>query len=247
MPGTRQVKFNPAKYMSASALTHKTVHVPAGHVFYSQGDDANAIFYLESGRAKLIVVSKRGKEATVSLMVAHDFIGEESLAGAAGTHSVSAVAITPCVALKLDRDEMILMLHKEHEFSDMFLKFVLTRAIRTQEDLVDQLFNNSEKRLARTLLLMAQFGNSGVPQTLIPPVTQEALADMIGTTRSRVSKFMNRFRKMGYITYNGRIHVHKSLLNIVLHDKLPEQNTKRPVILDPERTPAEKRRRAKVV
>jgi CRP-like cAMP-binding protein len=247
MPGTKQAKFNPARYMSASALMHKTVRVLAGQVFYSQGDDANAIFYLESGRAKLIVLSKRGKEATVSLMVAHDFIGEESLAGAAGIHAATAMAITPCVALKLDREEMVQLLHREHEFSDLFLKFVLARAIRTQEDLVDQLFNNSEKRLARTLLLMAQFGDSGVPQTLIPPVTQEALAEMIGTTRSRVSKFMNRFRKMGYVTYNGRIHVHKSLLNVVLHDKLPEQNAKRPVNLDPERTPAEKKKRAKIV
>ena len=247
MPGTKQMKFNPARYMSASALTHKTVHMQAGHVFYSQGDEANAIFYLESGRAKLIVVSKRGKEATVSLMVAHDFIGEESLAGVAGFHAATAMAITPCVALKLKREEMIQLLHREHEFSDNFLKFVLARAIRTQEDLVDQLFNNSEKRLARTLLLMAQFGELGEPQTLIPPVTQEALAEMIGTTRSRVSKFMNRFRKMGYITYNGRIHVHKSLLNVVLHDKLPEQNARRPVILDPERTAAEKKKRAKIV
>jgi CRP-like cAMP-binding protein len=129
----------------------------------------------------------------------------------------------------------------------MFLKFILTRAIRTQEDLIDQLFNNSEKRLARTLLLMAQFGDPGEPQTLIPPVTQEALAEMVGTTRSRVSKFMNRFRKLGYVAYNGRIHVHKSLLNVVLHDKLPEQQAKRPVSLDPERTPSEKKRRAKIV
>jgi len=247
MPGTKNMKFDPARYMSASALTHKTVHVMAGHVFYSQGDQAKSIYYLESGRAKLIVVSQRGKEATVSLMVAHDFIGEESLAGTAGLHSASAIAITACTALKLNREEMVQMLHHEHEFSDMFLKFVLTRAIRTQEDLVDQLFNNSEKRLARTLLLMAQFGDSGTPQTLIPPVTQEALADMIGTTRSRVSKFMNRFRKLGYITYNGRIHVHKSLLNIVLHDKLPDQRTNRPVSLDPKPTPGEIKRRAKAV
>jgi len=246
MPGTRKVKFNPARYMSSSTLTHKTVHVTAGHVFYSQGDHANSIYYLESGRAKLIVVSKRGKEATVALMVAHDFIGEESLAGAAGIHAATAMAITPCTALKLDREEMIQLLHHEHEFSDMFLTFVLTRAIRTQEDLVDQLFNNSEKRLARSLLLMAQFGDSGEPQTLIPPVTQEALAEMIGTTRSRVSKFMNRFRELGYVTYNGRIHVHKSLLNVVLHDRLPEQRAKRPVVLDPERMSGEKERRAKV-
>jgi CRP/FNR family transcriptional regulator, cyclic AMP receptor protein len=213
MPGTRKVKFNPAQYMSASALTHKTVHVPAGHVFYSQGDHANSIYYLESGRAKLIVVSQRGKEATVSLMVAHDFIGEEALAGTAGFRSASAIAITSCTALKLDREELIQMLHHEHEFSDMFLKFVLTRAIRTQEDLVDQLFNNSEKRLARTLLLMAQFGDSGQPQTLIPPVTQEGLAEIIGTTRSRVSKFMNRFRKLGYITYNVSVRANPRLIS----------------------------------
>jgi len=241
------MKFDPALYMSASALTHKTVHVRADHVFYSQGDRADFIYYLQSGRAKLIVVSKRGMEATVSLMVAHDFIGEESLAGTAGLHAASAIAITPCTALKFGRQEMVQMLHDEHGFSDMFLKFVLTRAIRTQEDLVDQLFNNSEKRLARTLLLMAQFGESGEPQTTIPPITQEALAEMIGTTRSRVSKFMNRFRKLGYIAYNGRIHVHKSLLNIVLHDKLPEQTATRAVKLDPERTPAEKAIRAKII
>jgi CRP/FNR family cyclic AMP-dependent transcriptional regulator len=246
MPGTRKVKFDPARYMSASALTHKTVHVMPGHVFYSQGDQAKSIYYLESGRAKLFVVSQSGKEAIVSLMVAHDFIGEESLTGTASIHSTSAMAITACTALKLDREEMVQMLHQEHEFSDMFLKFVVSRAIRTQEDLVDQLFNNSEMRLARTLLLMAQFGDSGTPETIIPPITQEALADMIGTTRSRVSKFMNRFRKLGYITYNGRIHVHKSLLNILLYDK-PRSTTSRPVILAPIGTPAEKKRRAKGV
>jgi CRP-like cAMP-binding protein len=247
MPGTKTVKFNPAQFLSSASLTRKIVHVQAGHVFYSQGDPAQEIFYLESGRAKLVVVSKRGKEATVSLMVAFDFIGEESLAGPSGSHAATAMAITPCTALKLDRDEMIEILHHDHEFSDMFLKFVLTRAIRTQEDLVDQLFNNSEKRLARTLLLMAHFGNAGEPQPMIPPITQEALADMIGTTRSRVSKFMNRFRELGYIDYNGRIHVHKSLLNVVLHDKLPDERASRPVTLDPERTPAEIRKRAKVV
>lgn len=246
VPGTKTVKFNPALYLSASSLTRKTIRVGADHVFYSQGDHADSIYYLESGRAKLVVVSERGKEATVSMMVAHDFIGEESLAGTAGLHAATAMAITPCVALKLDREEMIQLLHSEHEFSDMFLKFVLTRAIRTQEDLVDQLFNNSEKRLARTLLLMAQFGDSGKPRTMIPPVTQEALAEMIGTTRSRVSKFMNRFRKLGYITYNGRIYVHKSLLNVVLHDKLPEQRTKSPVTFEAKGEPAEKKKRSKI-
>jgi CRP/FNR family cyclic AMP-dependent transcriptional regulator len=147
----------------------------------------------------------------------------------------------------LDREEMVRLLHEKHEFSDLFIKFILLRAVRTQEDLVDQLFNNSEKRLARTLLLMAEFGKPGEPHTVIPPITQEALADMIGTTRSRVSKFMNRFRVLGYIQYNGRIHVHKSLLNVVLHDRLPDQRAKLPVILNPERTAAKKKNRAKIV
>jgi len=245
MPGTKVLKFNPAQYLSTSSVKQKTIHLKAGDVFYSQGDPAGSIYYLESGRAKLVVVSERGKEATVSLMMAHDFIGEESLAGTSGLHAATALAITPCIALKLDREEMLRMLNSAHEFSEMFLKFVLTRAIRTQEDLVDQLFNNSEKRLARTLLIMAQFGHSGEPQTMIPPVTQEALAEMVGTTRSRVSKFMNRFRKLGYITYNGRIHIHKSLLNVVLHDKLPEQQTKRPVTLGPKLTIIERNKRAK--
>jgi CRP/FNR family cyclic AMP-dependent transcriptional regulator len=247
MLGSALKKFDPARYMSASSLIHKRVHVLANHAFYSQGDRADSIYYLEAGRAKLVVVSKRGKEATVSLMVAHDFIGEESLAGPEGFHTATAMAITACTVLKLNRDDMVRLLHQEHEFSDMFLKFVLMRAVRTQEDLIDQLFNNSEKRLARTLLLMAQFGESGDPQTLIPPITQEALAEMIGTTRSRVSHFMNRFRKLGYIQYNGRIHIHKSLLNVVLHDKLPEHRTSRPVLLDPGLVLKSKIKRAKLV
>lgn len=140
-----------------------------------------------------------------------------------------------------------MLLHEQHEFSDIFLKFVLLRGVRTREDLVDQLFNNSEKRLARTLLIMAEFGQPGEPESMIPPVTQEQLADMIGTTRSRVSKFMNNFRKLGYISYNGRIHVHKALLNVVLHDRLPDQNARRPVVVDHEMTPAHRKARAKVV
>ena len=246
MPEPRKTKFDLARYLTASSPSHKTIQVASHHVFYTQGDEAKAIYFLQSGRAKLIVVSKRGKEATVCLIVAHDFIGEESLVGTTGFYPATAVAITPCTALKLDRDDMIRLLHEEPEFSDLFLKFVLTKAIRTQADLVDQLFNNSEKRLARTLLLMAQFGDSGVPETMIPPVTQQALAEMIGTTRSRVSKFMNRFRKLNYITYNGRIHVHKSLLNVVLHDEMPDGQASRPVVLEPERTPAEKKKRAKI-
>ena len=150
----------------------------------------------------------------------------------------TATAITACTALKIAREEMIRVMHEEHEFSDLFLKFLLARSMRIQADLVDQLFNSSEKRLARILLLMAEFGKPGEPETLIPKISQETLAEMIGTTRSRVSFFMNRFRKLGFIEYNGRIRVHKSLLNVILHDQLPDDNAVRPKIPDaPRRRP----------
>jgi len=225
------------------------IQVKAGHVFFSQGTNADWMYFIEAGRAKLTVVSKRGKEATVTLLIPGDFIGEESLASESEVHDATAAAITPCKVLKLTRKEMILLLHEQHEFSDIFLKFVLLRGVKTREDLIDQLFNNSEKRLARTLLIMAEFGKPGEPESMIPPVTQEELADMIGTTRSRVSKFMNNFRKLHYIDYNGngRIHIHKALLNVVLHDRLPEQTARRPVVVDHVQTPAHKRARAKVV
>jgi len=247
LSASKKTTFDPVRYLAAAGVARRSIDVKARHVFFAQGGLANSIFYLESGRAKLTVVSKRGKEATVTLLSAGDFIGEESLAGPSGLRIATAVATTPCKALKFDREEMVLLLHERHEFSDLFLKFVLQRGVRTQEDLIDQLFNNSEKRLARTLLLMAEFGSPGEPETVLPPVTQEALADMIGTTRSRVSFFMNRFRKLGYINYNGRIHVHKSLLNVVLHDRLPEQTATQPVILDPPLTPAKKKKRAAIV
>ena len=151
----------------------------------------------------------------------------------------TATALTSCTALRIDRDEMIRVMHEEHLFSDLFLKFLLARGMRTQADLVDQLFNSSEKRLARILLLMAEFGQPGKPETLIPAITQATLADMIGTTRSRVSFFMNRFRRLGFIEYNGRIRVHQSLLNVMLHDQLPEHNAEMPPLPD---TPARSRR-----
>jgi CRP-like cAMP-binding protein len=208
---------------------------------------ADAVFYLQDGRAKLIVISKRGKEATVTLLSKGDFFGEESMAGVGTLRTSTASAISICMVLKIDRDEMIRTLHEEHTFSDLFMKFILNRGIRTQADLVDQLFNSSERRLARILLLMAEFGQPGEPETLIPLVTQETLAEMIGTTRSRVSFFMNRFRKLGYIDYNGRIRVHTSLLNVVLHDALPEENASRPKLLDPPPSPARAAKRARLV
>jgi CRP-like cAMP-binding protein len=220
--------FDPAEFLATAGLGRSLVHLKAKETFFTQGAPANCIFYLQTGRAKITVISKNGKEATITLLTAGDFIGEESIAGVPGLRLASATALTTCSALKIERSQMIHVLHEERAFSDLFLKFLLARSMRTQADLVDQLFNSSEKRLARILLLMAEFGMPGEPETLIPAITQETLAEMIGTTRSRVSFFMNRFRKLGFIEYNGRIRVHKSLLNVVLHDQLPEDNAEKP-------------------
>jgi CRP-like cAMP-binding protein len=205
------------------------------------------VYYLQNGRAKLTVVSKRGKEATVTMLAAGDFFGEESMAGVSELRTSSAMAVSTCAVMKIEKARMLRVLHEEHAFSDFFMQFILTRGIRTQADLVDQLFNSSERRLARILLLMAEFGGPGEPEPLLPPVTQEALAEMVGTTRSRVSFFMNRFRKLGYIEYNGRIRVHTSLLNMVLRDTLPEENATRPVLLDPQPSPARAAKRARLM
>jgi CRP/FNR family cyclic AMP-dependent transcriptional regulator len=240
-------EFQISTFLSDAGLGRKSVRLKAGEHFFAQGDAALFVFYLQTGSAKLTVISKRGKEATIMLFKAGDFIGEDAIAGVIGLRIASATAATACTAMKIERAAMVRVLHDNNAFSEMFLKFVLLRGIRTQEDLVDQLFNSSEKRLARTLLLMAEFGKPGEPETLIPPITQEALAEMIGTTRSRVSYFMNRFRELGYIEYNGRIHVNKSLLNVVLHDQLPEQNSSRPLIVDPPREPSQRATRTRRV
>jgi CRP/FNR family cyclic AMP-dependent transcriptional regulator len=240
---TEPTEFDPAAFLAEAGLGRRIVEVKPKHAFFSQGDHADAVFYLQKGRVKVTVVSEQGKEATITLLSAGDFIGEESIAGVVGRRLASATAISSCKALKIEREEMIRVIHEEHTFSDLFLKFLLARSMRTQADLVDQLFNSSEKRLARILLLMAEFGEPGEPETLIPQITQETLAEMIGTTRSRVSFFMNRFRKMGFIEYNGRIRVHKSLLNVILHDHLTEQNAEKPPIMSvPQVLPALKKR-----
>jgi CRP-like cAMP-binding protein len=210
--------FDPAVFLAKSGPGCKLLRVKAKGDFYTQGQAADCVFYLQSGSAKLTVLSHRGKEATITLLTPGDFVGEEAIAGPRGVRLATATAITPCIALCIDREEMIRVMHQEHAFSDFFLKFLIARGMRTQADLIDQLFNNSEKRLARILLLMAEYGKTAEPESLIPHITQETLAEMIGTTRSRVSFFMNRFRKLGFIEYNGRIRVHKSLLNIILHD-----------------------------
>ena len=218
-------KFDTAVFLANAGLGRRIVEIKAKRAFFTQGNHADAIYYLQKGRAKLTVVSQSGKEATITLLTAGDFIGEESIAAVTGLRMATATAITGCIALKIDRAEMIRVMHEEHAFSDFFLAFLLTRSMRVQADLVDQLFNSSEKRLARILLLMAEFGKPGEPETLLPPITQETLAEMIGTTRSRVSFFMNRFRKHGFVEYNGRIRVHRSLLNIVLHDQLSNHSS----------------------
>ncbi len=224
--------FDLETFLANAGLGRRIVQLKPRDTFFVQGSEADSIFYLQKGRAKLTVVSAAGKEATITLLTAGDFVGEESLA-AQGLRLATATAINACTALKIERAEMIRVMHEEHAFSDLFLKFLLARSMRTQADLVDQLFNSSEKRLARILLLMAEFGKAGEPESVIPKITQESLAEMIGTTRSRVSFFMNRFRKLGFIEYNGRITVHKSLLNVILHDQL-DQNTAAPVL--PEHT-----------
>ena len=222
--------FDLATFLEEAGVGRKLVQLQPKDAFFSQGSSADSIFYLRTGRAKLTVVSQDGKEATVALLSAGEFIGEASLASVGGLHMATATAIVVCTALKIATEEMIRVMHREHSLSEMYLKFLLARSMRTQADLVDQLFNSSEKRLARILLLMAEYGEPGKPEPFIPPITQETLAEMIGTTRSRVSFFMNGFRKLGLIEYkyNGRIRVHKSLLNVVLHDQFSEHIPERP-------------------
>ena len=220
----------PDNFLASAGLGRRIIEFRPDENIFTQGDQADAVFYLHSGRVKLSVVSQTGKEATIALLAGGDFIGEECLATVPGFRTASAVAITACSALRIDRDEMLHEMHQKFSFADMFLEYLLARALRTQADLVDQLFNSSEKRLARILLLMADFGEPGEGTTLIPPITQETLAEMVGTTRSRVSFFMNRFRKLGFISYNGRIQVNQSLLKIVLLDQVPQQDAEQPPI-----------------
>jgi len=211
--------FDTAAFLASAGVGRRVIQFAPKEAFFSQGDSADSVFYLQKGRAKVTVVSPAGKEATIALISAGDFVGEGALAAIPGLRLSTATAVTDCTALRISRAEMIRVMHVEHSFSDLFLKVLLERSMRIQADLVDQLFNSSEKRLARILLLMAEFGQPGDPEQYIPKISQETLAEMIGTTRSRVSFFMNRFRTLGFIEYNGRIKVHKSLLNAVLLDQ----------------------------
>jgi len=211
--------FDPRKFLATIGEGRTVVTVPKKQTIFSQGDAADAVFYIQEGKVRLTVVSKNGKEATLGILNEGEFFGEGGLAGQS-LRMGSASAMTDCELLRIDKKAMTLALHREHTFSDLFVAYLLARNIRYEEDLVDQLFNSSEKRLARILLLLAHFGKDGVPETVIPKISQETLAEMIGTTRSRVSFFMNRFRRLGFLDYKGGsgLQVHSSLLNVVLHD-----------------------------
>ena len=210
--------FDPGEFLSKAGLGRRIVDLEAKQTIFAQGDAADSVFYIQEGSVKLSVISARAKEAVLALLSPGEFLGEDSIPAPHTLRVATATAVTPSKVLKIGRTEMVRVIHEERAFSDLFVKFLLSRTKRIQEDLVDQLFNSSEKRLARVLLLLAQFGKGGKPETTIPKISQETLAEMIGTTRSRVSFFMNRFRKLGFIQYNGDIQVHPSLLNIVLHD-----------------------------
>lgn len=210
-------EFNPDTFLATIGDGRKIVSVAKKGMVFAQGDHADSIFYIQKGKIRLTVVSKAGKEATIGLLNAGNFFGEGALAGQI-LRMGSAAAMTDCELLRVDKKAMMDALHREHTLSDMFVAYLLARNIRYEEDLVDQLFNSSEKRLARVLLMLAHFGKEGVPETVVPKISQETLAAMVGTTRSRVSFFMNRFRKLGFIHYNGSLEVHSSLLNVVLHD-----------------------------
>jgi CRP-like cAMP-binding protein len=209
--------FNPQTLLKQIGNGKTKLTIPKKQVFFSQGDTADAVFYIQAGKVMLSVVSPQGKEAVIVILEPGSFFGEGCLAGQL-VHLATATAVDDARIVRIDKQAMLRLLQDDRTFSALFLTYMLARNVRIQEDLVDQLFNSSEKRLARALLLMARFGKEGKPELVIPKISQETLAAMIGSTRSRVSFFMNRFKKMGLIHYNSGLHVHSSLLNIVLHD-----------------------------
>ena len=210
-------RFNPKIFLAKVSNGKTMLTSPKRQIIFSQGDAADAVFYIQKGRIKLSTLSQEGKEAVVAILEPGNFLGEGCLAGQL-VCMTTATSLENSTLVRIDKQAMIDTLHNEPTFTELFLAYLLARNIRIEEDLVDQLFNSSEKRLARVLLLMAHFGKEGKPEAIIPKVSQEVLAEMIGTTRSRVSFFMNKFRKLGFLDYNGGVHVHSSLLSIVLHD-----------------------------
>ena len=218
MPTKRKDSFDPTVFLSKVGEGRRHIKRRRGQTLFSQGERADAIFYIHQGKVKLTVVSAQGKEAVVAVLGPNDFFGEGCLAGQR-IRIATAMAMTDCVVVCIDKAAITKVLHKESAFAELFIAYLLGRTIRVEADLMDQLFNSSEKRLARLLLLLANFGKEGKPEPMIAKISQQTLAEMIGTTRSRVSFFMNKFRKLGLIEYNGGIKVHSSLLNLVLHDQ----------------------------
>ena len=210
-------KFDPQLFLSTIDRGRQIAAFRKKQTIFVQGDSSDAVFYIQNGKVKLTVVSKAGKEATIGVLNEGDFFGEGCLTGQP-LRMCSATAMTDCTVMRIDKKSLLEVIHRERAFSDMFVAYLLARNIRYEEDLVDQLFNSSEKRLARILLLLAHFGKEGKPEVAIPKISQETLAEMVGTTRGRVSFFMNRFRKLGFVRYNGELEVHSSLLDVVLHD-----------------------------
>src|SRR5947209_8374587 len=204
----RGVAFRADEFLARAGLSRTLVEHPKDATIFSQGDAADSVFYIQKGKVKIAVVSSQGKEATVAVLDAGDFVGEDCIATSRPLRLVTATALSDCSLLKIGKAEMVRVLGQEHALSDVFVTFLLARNARIQEDLIDQLFNSSEKRLARTLLLLAQFGKEGTPEVVIPKISQESLAEMVGTTRSRISFFMNRFRNLGFIEYDGEIKLH---------------------------------------
>jgi CRP/FNR family transcriptional regulator, cyclic AMP receptor protein len=218
----RKQQFSAKSFLAIAGAGRAVKRHPKGEVIFSQADPADALFYIQKGKVKLTVISSRGKQAVIAILGVGDFFGEGCLAGQLVRMS-SAAALGECSLMQLEKAAAMAVIHKEPAFSGLFLQYVLSRNIRIEEDLVDQLFNSSEKRLARILLLLANFGKEGKPEPLIANISQETLAEMIGTTRSRVSFFMNKFRKLGFIDYNGGLQVHSSLLTVVLLDQSPAE------------------------
>ena len=217
-PKNGDTVFDPETFLARTGLGRQVLNLKKNETAYAQGDPTDAIFYVQKGQLRVTVTSSNGKEATLALVSAGEFLGEDCMVLAQPLRLATATAMTECALLRISKAEMVRVLHQEHALTDVFVSFLLTRNARVQADLVDQLFNSSEKRLARILLLLAQFGKDSKPETVVPKISQEILAEMIGTTRSRVSFFMNRFRKLGFIEYNGEIRVHNSLLNIFLQE-----------------------------
>jgi len=213
----KRSKFDLKTFLSTIDSGRTIAAVPKKETIFAQGDSADSVFYLQNGKVRLAVVAASGKEATIGILNEGDFFGEGCLTGQP-RRMCSATTMSDCTVMRIDKKSMMEVIHRERAFSDMFVAYLLTRNIRYEEDLVDQLFNSSEKRLARVLLLLAQFGKDGKPEVAIPKISQETLAEMVGTTRGRINFFMNRFRKLGFVRYNGELEVHSSLLNVVLHD-----------------------------